>query len=179
MKAFAAALWLSAGAAMAAPLGEDGLHKPDWLEESFLDLREDLAEARAGGRHLLITIEQRGCLYCAKLHEEIFPDPAVDARLRRNFRVVQINLVGALEVTDFNGTKASEKATAQAWGANFTPTLIFLPPEVREGDTARAAALAFLPGSPDAATLAGVMDWVLAGGEGSGLSLKAFLAQRP
>jgi hypothetical protein len=28
-------------AALAASLGDDGLHKPDWLRETFKDLRED------------------------------------------------------------------------------------------------------------------------------------------
>ena len=83
MKALALGIWLTASAALAAPLGDDGLHKPDWLQDSFLDLREDLAEASAAGKRVLITIEQRGCIYCAKMHSEIFPDPQVDRRLPR------------------------------------------------------------------------------------------------
>lgn len=173
------ALGLMATLSTAAPLGDDGLHKPDWLEESFLDLAEDLAEARAEGKRLLISVEQRGCIYCAKMHAEIFPDPEVDSRLREKFRVVQINLAGALEVTDTNGVKATEKATAQAWGVNFTPTLIFLPEEVAEGESVRESAVAILPGSPEAPVLAGVMDWVLAGGEQSGRSMKEFLSALP
>lgn len=180
MKALALALWLGASSALAAPLavplGDDGLHKPDWLEESFLDLREDLEEAQAGGRSLLISIEQRGCIYCAKMHSEIFPDPQVAQRLRDDFRVIQVNLAGSLEVTDFDGSIATEKATAQAWGVNFTPTLIFLPAQVPPGLTAREAALAVLPGSPSAPVLAEVMDWVRAGGEVSGRTLKEVLS---
>ena len=36
-----------AGAALSGsvPLGDDGLHKPDWLKDSFRDVREDAAEA--------------------------------------------------------------------------------------------------------------------------------------
>lgn len=178
MKALALGIWLTASAALAAPLGDDGLHKPDWLQDSFLDLREDLAEASAAGKRVLITIEQRGCIYCAKMHSEIFPDPQVDRRLRENFSVIQINLAGSLEVTDLNGNSATEKATAAAWGVNFTPTLIFLPEEVPAGQTARQAAVALLPGSPDAPTLVAVMDWVLAGGPDSGRELKEILADR-
>lgn len=179
MKALAFGFLLTASAALAAPVGDDGLHKPDWLEESFLDLREDLAEARAEGRHLMISIEQRGCIYCAKMHSEIFPVPEVDSRLRTRFKVIQINLAGALEVTDFNGHVASEKAMAQSWGVNFTPTLIFLPSEVPEDQSAREAALAVLPGSPPAPVLAAVMDWVMAGGEAGGRRLKDVLAAPP
>ncbi len=57
----------------AATLGDDGLHKTDWMRETFMDLREDLAEANEEGRRLMIIIEQRGCIYCKKMHEEVFP----------------------------------------------------------------------------------------------------------
>jgi len=49
---------------MAAELGDDGLHKTDWMRETFKDLREDLDEANAEGKRLMILIEQRGCIYC-------------------------------------------------------------------------------------------------------------------
>ena len=38
---------LSAGAA---ELGDDGLHKTDWMRDTFKDLREDLEEANAEGK---------------------------------------------------------------------------------------------------------------------------------
>ncbi|MCB2105160.1 MAG: thioredoxin, partial [Rhodobacteraceae bacterium] len=64
LRAIAAALIFAATPALAVELGDDGLHKPDWLRETFKDLREDLAEANAEGKRLMIIIEQRGCIYC-------------------------------------------------------------------------------------------------------------------
>ena len=119
-----AALVLFALPAMAVELGDDGLHKPDWLRETFKDLREDLAEANAEGKRLLITVEQRGCIYCTTMHEEVFPDPKIDALIRQSYFVVQLNLFGDVEVTDFDGTVMSEKEIAMRWGVMFTPTLI-------------------------------------------------------
>ena len=47
MVAALAAWGVMAGAALSGsvPLGDDGLHKPDWLKDSFKDVREDAAEA--------------------------------------------------------------------------------------------------------------------------------------
>lgn len=163
-KSLAASLVLSfaspALAADAVPLGDDGLHKPDWLHETFLDLGEDLAEANAAGKRLLIIIEQRGCIYCTKLHEKILPDPAIDAVIRESFQVEQINLYGDLEVTDFDGTVLSEKDMARRWNAIFTPTLIFLPEQVEPGKTAVEAAVAVMPGAFERTTTLAMFSWI-------------------
>jgi len=58
---------------IAAELGDDGLHKTDWMRDTFKDLREDLADANAEGKRLVVMIEQRGCIYCTKMHKEVFP----------------------------------------------------------------------------------------------------------
>jgi len=53
---------------------------------------------------------------------------------------------------------------------------MFFPEDVPEGLTAREAADLVLPGSPDAAGLAAVMDWVLLPSEGRP-ALKEFLSE--
>ena len=45
--------------------------------------------------------------------------------VRQNFRIVQLDMFGSREVTDFDGTKLSEKALAERWGVIFTPTIVF------------------------------------------------------
>ena len=173
-----AALMLSALPAMAVELGDDGLHKPDWLRETFKDLREDLAEANAEGKRLLITVEQRGCIYCSKMHEEIFPDPKVDTLIRESYFVVQLNLFGDVDVTDFDGTTLSEKEMAMRWGVMFTPTLIFLPEEVAEGATAAEAAVAMMPGAFGKGTTAALMAWVRDRRYESGEHFQKFVAEQ-
>ena len=76
--------------ASAATVGDDGLHKSDWMRDTFKDLREDLAEANAEGKRLAVIVEQRGCIYCKKMHEEVFPIPEIDAYIRDNFFFIQI-----------------------------------------------------------------------------------------
>jgi thioredoxin-related protein len=144
----------------AATLGDDGLHKTDWMRETFLDLREDLAEANAEGKRLMVMIEQRGCIYCTKMHEEVFPDPAVTAAINETYFVVQLNMYGDLEVTDFDGEVLSEKDIARKWNALFTPMIMFFPPEVPDGVSGSQAAAAVMPGAFGRGTTLDMLTWV-------------------
>ncbi|GAB6043858.1 thioredoxin family protein [Endothiovibrio diazotrophicus] len=102
---------------------------PGWFKVSFLDLREDLAEAREAGKGLMLYFYQDGCPYCKRLLEENFGDPAIAEATRRHFDVVALNLWGDREVTDLNGEVRSEKAFAAFARVMFTPTLVLFSPE--------------------------------------------------
>jgi thioredoxin-related protein len=173
-----AALILSAWPALAAPLGDDGLHKPDWLRETFRDLREDVAEAQAEGKRVLILVEQRGCIYCSRMHEEVYPDPAIDALIRQNYFVIQMNLFGDVEVTDFDGTTLPEKDMAVRWGVLFTPTLVFLPEAAPDSGTAAESAVAMMPGAFGTGTTGALLTWVKDRGYESGEHFQKYLASR-
>ena len=144
----------------AAELGDDGLHKTDWMRDTFKDLREDLEEAGAEGKRLMIMVEQRGCIYCTRMHENVFPRPEIADYIRENFFVVQLNLHGDIEVTDFDGESLSEKAATRKWGLLFTPSILFLPEEVPEGQSAAQAAVALMPGAFEAGTTLDMLTWV-------------------
>jgi len=146
----------------AAELGDDGLHKTPWMRDTFKDLREDLEEANAEGKRLVLFFEQRGCVYCTKMHEEVFPQPEITKMIEENYFVVQLNLHGDIEVTDFDGEMLSEKAMARKWGILFTPTLMFLPEEVAEDTTAPQAAVAMMPGAFAPGTTLDLFTWVAA-----------------
>ena len=145
--ALIAALALAGPARAVVPMGDDGLHKPDWLQNTFLDLRDDLAEANSQHKRLMIIVEQRGCIYCKKMHEEVFPTPAIDKMIRETYFVDQLNLWGDRQVTDFDGKVLAEKDMAQRWNVVFTPTVIFLPEAVPAGKTAAQAAVMVMPGA--------------------------------
>lgn len=155
-----AAALLLALPALAATLGDDGLHKADWMRDTFKDLREDLEEANAEGKRLLVIIEQRGCIYCTKMHEEVFPREEVASYIRDNFFVVQVNLYGDTEMTDFDGEILTEKQATRKWGLLFTPSILFLPEEVEDGATAQSAAVALMPGAFGAGTTLDMFTWV-------------------
>jgi thioredoxin-related protein len=146
---------------LAAELGDDGLHKTDWMRDTFKDLREDLAEANAEGKRLMLLFEQRGCIYCSKMHEEVFPREEIAGYIRDNFFVVQLNLHGDIEVTDFDGEVLSEKQMARKWGLLFTPSILFMPQDVPEGATAPQAAVAVMPGAFGPGTTLDMLTWVV------------------
>jgi len=113
-------------------ISEDGLHMQPWFHESFLDLGEDLAEAESQGKRLMIVWEQRGCPYCKKLHDVNLRIPRVVEALQKDFLVIQLNLWGDREVTDFDGEVLKEKDIANKWRVMFTPTVQFFPSTVQE-----------------------------------------------
>ncbi|MCO8145319.1 thioredoxin family protein [Rhodovulum tesquicola] len=126
--------------------GDDGLYKQPWFLDSFLELGDDLAEAAAGGRGLMVLFEQAGCPYCRELHAVNFARPEIADFLTAHFDVVQLDLWGARGVLDFDGETLEERALAAKWAVNFTPTTVLFPAEAA-GSASRAEAEAFrLPG---------------------------------
>lgn len=149
-----------ASSAMAAELGEDGLHKTPWMAVTFKDMTEDLETAAESGKRLAIIFEQRGCIYCKKMHEEVFSDPEVAAYIQANYVVVQMNLFGDEEVTDFDGTALPEKEMAKRWGVVFTPTLMFMPETAADDKPASAVTVAVMPGAFAKGTTLHMFQWV-------------------
>jgi thioredoxin-related protein len=105
--------------------GEDGLYHQSWFVSSFLDLKEDHAEAKAKGKRFAVIFEQRGCVYCTKMHTEVMAHRYINDYVRESFAIVQLDLWGSREVTDFDGTRLPEKKLAERWGVLFTPTVVF------------------------------------------------------
>jgi len=128
--------------------GDDGLHKQAWFQETFFDLKEDLAEAKAQGKRLVIIWEQLGCPYCKKTHELNFRIPRISNYVRDNFFVLQLNMWGDREVTDFDGETLSEKDFARKNRVLFTPTFQFFPetPAEAAGKPAWQAEVHRMPG---------------------------------
>lgn len=169
---------LLAGPAAAVPLGEDGLHKPDWFVETFRDMRDDLADANAEGKRLLLMFEQRGCIYCTRMHETVFVDPEIERLLSEEFYVIQMNLFGNLEVTDFDGTVMEERDMARRWGVVFTPTLIFAPEEAPESASLRESAAVVMPGAFEKGSTRLMLEWVLERGYEGDEHFQKYVARR-
>ncbi len=114
--------------AQAAPvLTDDGLYTEPWFVNSFLDLKEDLADATAHNKRFVIMWELKGCPYCKETHLVNFADSTIQDYVKSNFAILQLNVIGTREVTDFDGTKLTEKQFAQKYNVRFTPTFQFFP----------------------------------------------------
>lgn len=146
--------------AWASEIGDDGLHKPDWYHFTFKDLQEDFADAKAEGKRLLLIVEQTGCIYCKEMHETTFQDERVLKLLREDYFPIQINLHADTEITDTDGEALTEKQATRKWGILFTPTMIFLPPELDPTKSVAQQAVAVMPGAFSAGTTMDLMNWV-------------------
>ncbi|MEM8576675.1 MAG: thioredoxin family protein [Pseudomonadota bacterium] len=161
----------------AAELGDDGLHKAPWMRDTFKDLAEDLEEAGAEGKRLMVMVEQRGCIYCTKMHEEVFVIPEVAQYIEDNYFVVQINMFGDVDVTDFDGTTLPEKDMVKRWGALFTPNIYFFP-ETVDAVPAPQAAVANMPGAFGRWTTYNMLTWVVEEGYASAEPFQKYHARK-
>jgi len=61
-------------------------YRQSWFQLSFLDLREDFAEANAGGKRLAVLFAQRGCAYCASMHNGVLAAKYINETCARTSR---------------------------------------------------------------------------------------------
>jgi thioredoxin-related protein len=106
---------------------DDGYYSESWFLESFLELSDDLAAASACKKRLAIMWELRGCPYCKQTHLVNFAKPEIADYIKEHFEILQLNIVGSREVTDFDGEKLREKAFAQKYAVRGVPTFQFFP----------------------------------------------------
>lgn len=99
---------------------------PRWFTDSFLDFRDDVADAARDGKRLMLYFGQDGCPYCKLLMQSSFSETRIVDKARRGFVAVALNLWGDREVTWFDGRRMTEKELGRTLGVQFTPTLLFL-----------------------------------------------------
>lgn len=125
-------------AATAAPVPTDYGFSQDWIEDSFLNLAEELAEATAAGKRLAVIVEQRGCPYCREMHHDHLAQPEIERFVRAHFRLVQLDMHGARPATDLDGRTMEERALVRRWQVRFTPAIVFAPEQPgARGEVAR------------------------------------------
>lgn len=108
-------------------MGEDGVFTQPWFMNTFLILPDDLKELSAQGKRLAVFWEQRGCPYCHEMHLVNLAKPQIADYVRQHFGVLQLNISGAREVTDFDGQVLGETQFSQKSRIRFTPTIQFFP----------------------------------------------------
>lgn len=122
---------LSAGAAAAQDASPHAIRIPPWFSETFLDFREDVAEAARDGKRLLVYFGQDGCPYCKLLMETTFAETRIADKAKRNFLAVALNLWGDREVTWIDGKRMTEKELGAMLKVQFTPTLLIFDEKAR------------------------------------------------
>jgi len=102
--------------------------QPEWFKNSFLDLNEDIEDARKEGKRLMIFFYQDGCPYCKKLLQVNFAQRDIVEKTRSNFHVVSLNIWGDRDVS-YGNIDTIEKDFAARLKVMYTPTLIFFNEE--------------------------------------------------
>ena len=121
------------GQELASGLINPGFHeKPVWFKQSFLDLQEDVRDAAAEGKRVMLFFYQDGCPYCAKLLNENFTIKEIADKTKNGFQVIAINLWGDNEVVGLDSESTTEKRLAERLKVAYTPTLLFLDESGRQ-----------------------------------------------
>ena len=114
------------------PLNE-ALILPNWFKLSFLEISDDIKEAREQKKKgLIIYFGQKFCPYC-KAHITInWEQDDIVKYTQKNFDVIAINVKGQRPVINTDGKKYTEKTFSALKKTNFTPSLIFYDTQGKE-----------------------------------------------
>ena len=98
---------------------------PAWFKTSFLNLRDDIAEAKTHGKRVMLLFTQENCPYCNALVERNLAQHDIETLMRTRFDVIAVNMWGDRELTGLDGKTYSEKSFAASQKVQFTPTILF------------------------------------------------------
>lgn len=149
--------------------GSKATEYPAWFKASFLDLREDIDEARKNGKRVILMFTQDGCPYCSALVERNLSQREIEATMREKFDVVAVNIWGDREVVGLDGKPYTEKSYSAALKIQFTPSLLFF-------DEAGKTVLR-LNGYVPPARMQAALDWV-GGRHENKVAFRDFVAAR-
>ncbi|MGB0723171.1 MAG: thioredoxin fold domain-containing protein [Gammaproteobacteria bacterium] len=108
------------------PNPEERTVYPDWFVDSFLDLPEDLANARTEGKKgIMVVFSMPFCSHCKQLIKTTFADETIVAKLRRDFDAVHVDLFSDAEMVSPKGEPMRVKEFGKREGADFTPAIYF------------------------------------------------------
>jgi len=125
---------------------------PAWFKNSFLHLKEDIDEAHANRKRVILMFTQDGCPYCSALVERNLSQREIEATMKEKFDVIAVNIWGDREVVGLDGKRYTEKTYSAAQKIQFTPSLLFFD---EAGKT-----LLRLNGYVPPARLQAALDWV-------------------
>ncbi len=98
---------------------------PDWFKNSFLNLTEDISEAKDNKKRIIIIFYQNLCPYCYELINKNLSQSSIQNYLKTYFDVITMHMWGDREVIAMNGKTYTEKSFARMLDVQFTPTIVF------------------------------------------------------
>lgn len=94
---------------------------PDKTLPTSRSLPDELAQALAQGKPLVVMVSLAGCPYC-KIAREHYLAPM---RVREGLAVVQVDMRSAAATVDFSGRATTHDALVHAWKVSVAPTVLF------------------------------------------------------
>ena len=106
---------------------EEAVTLPDWFKLSFLEIEQDIKEARDDGKKgLIIYFGQKFCPYCKAHMDNNWGRSDIVKYTQKNFDVIAIDVRGQKTVIDIGGKEYTEKQYSALKKTNFTPSILFL-----------------------------------------------------
>jgi thioredoxin-related protein len=100
---------------------------PDWFKASFLDMNEDVEEAKDEDKHVILFMSLQFCPYCTKmLNENFVTEAKLQPYIQENFDVIAIDIQGSKELVIDEDTTMTESDYAKHLKVQYTPTVLFL-----------------------------------------------------
>lgn len=110
------------------------LEYPTWFKASFLDLREDIQDAKQQQKlGIIVYFGQQRCPYCHYMLNINWGEKNdIVEYTKRYFDVIAIDIWGQLSLTTPDGVTTNESNYAQQLDARFTPSLVFFDTNGKE-----------------------------------------------
>jgi thioredoxin-related protein len=99
---------------------------PSWFKESFLEIADDVDEATAEGKHVLLFFQLNACAYCDRMLEESFEAEPLTSFIQENFDSISINVRGDRDVVFNEELSVTEKELSDVLEIRATPAIVFL-----------------------------------------------------
>ena len=105
---------------------DEALVLPEWFKLSFLEISDDIKEAKAQNKKgLIIYFGQKFCPYCKAHIKNNWEQNDIVEYTQKNFDVISINVKGQRQITDVDGKIYTEKTFSALKKTNFTPSILF------------------------------------------------------
>ena len=99
---------------------------PSWFKDSFLEINEDIEEAKENNKHFMVFMDLEGCPYCTRmLKENFFEKNKTSDFIKKYFDVIEINVKGSREIAWDEETTLTEKELAEKLKIQYSPTVLF------------------------------------------------------
>lgn len=102
---------------------------PSWFTDSFLDINEDVEDAKSDDKNVMLFFHLNECPYCDAMLNENFRGGSTTEFIQNKYSVIAVNIKGDREITFNETTGITEKDISTQLKVQYTPTIVFINSE--------------------------------------------------